>query len=155
MQVIKIFFILIIDWSSKVIRVIVNSFMPTYPLPTSPSTLSIAPQWLPLSCPSACWACVCPCRHASVLVSKGVTNCQAWKRKKEDCFYTVLLIVGGTSETRTRNQRIPLCVTFATRWTLSSPYWLLNLGGCRQVSTRSKVLSHQGFARHCRMCCHT
>jgi len=45
---------------------------------------------------------------------------------------------GGPTWTRTRDQRIPVCVAFTTPWTLPSSYRLLDLDGCRQVSTPSR-----------------
>ena len=60
------------------------------------------------------------------------------KNKKPLPSLTRVSVFGGPTRTWTWDQRIPVCVTFTTPWTMPSPYSLQNLGGCRLVSTRSK-----------------
>ena len=58
-----------------------------------------------------------------------------------------IFISGGPTRTWTWDQRIPVCVIFTTPWTMPSSYWLLNLDGCRLVSTPSTALSRWSLAR--------
>ena len=60
---------------------------------------------------------------------------------------TYLDFIGGPTRTWTWDQRIPVCVAFTTPWTMPSSYWLLNLDGCRLVSTPSTALSYWSLAR--------
>ena len=80
----------------------------------------------------------------TLLLAKSISQ-----KTKPPPFLMRVCFSGGPTRTWTWDQRIPVCVAFTTPWTMPSSYPLLDLDGCRLVSTRSTILSHWSFARRC------